>query len=64
MSPHAPPLSVNSYMRKLAMPAAEGEERGELEEDEDLIFLDFGGTKRHPRGTKTRAAVGTKTPPA
>ena len=33
------------------------------EEETDLSFLDFGGTKRHPRGTKARAAFQTKTPP-
>jgi len=32
------------------------------EEETDLSFLDFGGTKRHPRGTKQLAAAGTKTP--
>jgi len=26
------------------------------EEQTDLSFLDFGGTRRHPRGTKLRAA--------
>ena len=26
-------------------------------EEEDLSFLDFGGTKRHPRGTTRQAAV-------
>jgi len=26
-------------------------------------FLDFGGTKRHPRGTKARAVTQTKMPP-
>ena len=33
------------------------------EEETDLSFLDFGGTKRHPRGTRARAAIQTKTPP-
>ena len=33
------------------------------EEETDLSFLDFGGTKRHPRGTKLRAAANKKTPP-
>ncbi len=32
------------------------------EEESDLSFLDFGGTKRHPRGTKLRAAAGTRKP--
>ena len=32
------------------------------EEETDLSFLDFGGTKRHPRGTERRAAAQTKTP--
>ena len=32
------------------------------EEDVDLSFLDFGGTKRHPRGTKRRAVVRTEKP--
>ena len=32
------------------------------EEETDLSFLDFGGTRRHPRGTKTRATVGTRKP--
>ncbi|MCH7869940.1 MAG: tyrosine-type recombinase/integrase [Myxococcales bacterium] len=27
------------------------------EEDNDLSFLDFGGTKRHPRGTNTSAST-------
>ena len=34
-----------------------------LEEETDLDFLDFGGTKRHPHGTKLRAAANKKTPP-
>ncbi|MEE9606448.1 MAG: tyrosine-type recombinase/integrase [Myxococcota bacterium] len=33
------------------------------EEETDLSFLDFGGTRRHPRGTERRAAVATKKPP-
>ena len=33
------------------------------EEETDLSFLDFGGTKRHPRGTKARAAAGMRKPP-
>ena len=32
------------------------------EEETDLSFLDFGGTKRHPRGTKLRARSGTRKP--
>ena len=32
------------------------------EEETDLSFLDFGGTKRHPRGTKP-IATGRKTKP-
>ncbi len=32
------------------------------EEETDLSFLDFGGTRRHPRGTKLRAAVSTRKP--
>jgi integrase len=32
------------------------------EEESDLSFLDFGGTRRHPRGTSARLANGTKTP--
>ncbi len=32
------------------------------EEETDLSFLDFGSTKRHPRGTKRVATAGTKTP--
>jgi hypothetical protein len=33
------------------------------EEETDLSFLDFGGTKRHPRGTELRAATATRKPP-
>ncbi len=33
------------------------------EEEQDLSFLDFGGTRRHPRGTKARAAAATRKPP-
>jgi len=32
------------------------------EEEEDLGFLDFGGTKRHPRGTKVENVAGKKKP--
>jgi len=32
------------------------------EEETDLGFLDFEGTKRHPRGTKVRATRGTRKP--
>ena len=32
------------------------------EEETDLSFLDFGGTKRHPRGTKRRT-VSTRRKP-
>jgi hypothetical protein len=32
------------------------------EEETDLSFLDFGGTRRHPRGTKARAAAATRKP--
>ncbi len=32
------------------------------EEETDLSFLDFGGTRRHPRGTKVRAAAPTRKP--
>ena len=32
------------------------------EEDVDLSFLDFGGTKRHPRGTKRIGASAMKKP--
>jgi hypothetical protein len=31
------------------------------EEETDLFFLDFGGTKRHPRGTDRRAAQPART---
>jgi integrase len=33
------------------------------EEETDLGFLDFGGTKRHPRGTKQRAVATSRKPP-
>ena len=33
------------------------------EEEADLSFLEFGSTKRHPRGTKAKAATKTETPP-
>jgi hypothetical protein len=33
------------------------------EEESDLSFLDFGGTKRHLRGTALRRAVGITKPP-
>ncbi len=33
------------------------------EEEQDLSFLDFSGTRRHPRGTKLRAAHATRRPP-
>jgi integrase len=33
------------------------------EEETDLSFLDFGGTRRHPRGTGLRAAAGMRKPP-
>jgi len=32
-------------------------------EETDLSFLDFGGTKRHPRGTKQRAIATSRKPP-
>ncbi len=32
------------------------------EEEEDLSFLDFGDTRRHPGGTKRAMAPGTRTP--
>ncbi len=32
------------------------------EEETDLSFLDFGGTRRHPRGTNVRAAAPTRKP--
>ena len=32
------------------------------EEEQDLSFLDFGGTKRHPRGTQYAALEGTRKP--
>jgi hypothetical protein len=32
------------------------------EEESDLSFLDFGGTKRHPRGTKREATANTRKP--
>jgi integrase len=32
------------------------------EEETDLSFLDFGGTRRHPRGTERKRAVATKKP--
>ena len=32
-------------------------------EDVDLTFLDFGGTKRHPRGTKSRRVDASKSAP-
>ncbi len=32
------------------------------EEETDLGFLDFGGTRRHPRGTRFRAATVTRKP--
>ncbi len=32
------------------------------EEETDLSFLDFGGTRRHPRGTKQPAVAGTRKP--
>jgi hypothetical protein len=33
------------------------------EEESDLSFLDFGGTKRHPRGTAIGTAAGITKPP-
>ncbi len=33
------------------------------EEESDLSFLDFGGARRHPRGTKAVAVAGTTKPP-
>ncbi len=33
------------------------------EEEVDLSFLDFGGTRRHPRGTKLAATAATEKPP-
>jgi len=32
------------------------------EEETDLSFLDFSGTKRHPRGTQRKAAASTRKP--
>ena len=32
------------------------------EEETDLGFLDFGGTRRHPRGTELPPAAGTRKP--
>jgi hypothetical protein len=32
------------------------------EEETDLSFLDFGDTKRHPRGTKRRAVAANEKP--
>jgi hypothetical protein len=32
------------------------------EEETDLSFLDFSGTKRHPRGTKKEVASATRKP--
>ncbi len=32
------------------------------EEETDLSFLDFDGTKRHPRGTERRGIANTRTP--
>jgi len=32
------------------------------EEESDLSFLDFGGTRRHPRGTKAQAVAGSRKP--
>ena len=32
------------------------------EEETDLSFLDFGGTRRHPRGTKRRAVATSRKP--
>ncbi len=32
------------------------------EEETDLSFLDFGGTRRHPRGTKQRAVAANEKP--
>ena len=32
------------------------------EEETDLSFLDFGGTKRHPRGTQRKAVASTRKP--
>ena len=32
------------------------------EEETDLSFLDFGGTRRHPRGTKAHAFAATRKP--
>ena len=34
------------------------------EEETDLSFLDFGGTRRHPRGTNRRAAQPARSAPA
>jgi hypothetical protein len=33
------------------------------EEERDLSFLDFGGTRRHPRGTRRVAVGGRRKPP-
>ena len=33
------------------------------EEETDLGFLDFGGTKRHPRGTKQKAVAANENAP-
>ncbi len=32
------------------------------EEETDLSFLDFGGARRHPRGTRLRAVPGMRKP--
>ena len=32
------------------------------EEETDLSFLDFGGTRRHPRGTERKAVAATRKP--
>ncbi len=32
------------------------------EEETDLSFLDFGGTRRHPRGTKRQAVATSRKP--
>ena len=33
------------------------------EEETDLSFLDFGGTRRHPRGTERKAVAPNRKPP-
>ena len=48
---HTPELTLRVFTQALR------------EEETDLSFLDFGGTRRHPRGTERRAAAATRKPP-